>query len=337
MPEEQNNRTELTESADAAGDGVQAPQTFDDAALTEVGEMICAQLEKLRGALRFCKEKDANVAKLAGALGEYREAATKSLKKTVALSLIAYREDCRKSLRDLAARPQTLKSVSRYIGYVPDDLCELLASIGAEREDEGEWLFDGEPLMQWRLGTLVPIEVPEAREIAFPVLQATDRASLAEYLAAAEQAIFDAIRDNTALDAVVGNCLENAERFEKGIHRVEIYPVLHGLIRLYTEIGERVEGEILPSLSEENAMDAYAALMTEMIDRMDGLLSLCEVRIDSFVSDVYDTAKQRILKLIPTDDIDLDRKVETRYTDCYLMADRVIYPQKVDIRKYSAS
>ena len=120
------------------------------------------------------------------------------------------------------------------------------------------------------------------------------------------------------------------EVYEHGLYQVVLYPVVRSFVNVYKELCGRIDSV---ELTEDNATAVYRSELEYTVEKISDVLEKCSVSIDIYVSDVYDSKKQRILKIVDTDDASLNGSIICRYTDCYMMGDKVIYLSKVDVYK----
>ena len=292
-----------------------------------LGKLIEAHFNAVCNLLRYTKEKDANVMALSKQLQQYRDGVEGVLFKRIALDVIGYREDCRKSLRELGEiAPADAK---KYMGYLVQDYEDLLQNLGIEGTEEDFTYHGKKPVCE---GKIAYRDIPAEEEIAVPAPDVTDAESLAAYLAACEDGIRAILARNTALDCVLSDYVAASSLYEQGVWMVVLVPVIRKMLACGRKLSELVEKET-GQLQEDNASKSYADALAYALEICDGILEMCNVVIDGAASEVYDPKRHRILKMIPTEDAALNGRVVNRYTDCYLMEEKVIYPSKVDVCK----
>lgn len=292
-----------------------------------LGKLIEAHFNAVCNLLRYTKEKDANVMSLSKQLQQYRDGVEAVLFKRIALDVIGYREDCRKSLRELGEI--TAADAKKYMCYLVQDYEDLLQNLGIEGTEE-DFTYNGKkPISE---GKIAYRDIPAEDEIAVPEPAVTDAESLAAYLAACEESMRAIFARNTALDCVLSDYIAASSLYEKGVWMVVFVPVIRRMLSYGRKLSELVEQES-GQIREESAAKSYADALAYALEICDSILEMCNVVIDSAVSETYDPKRHRILKMIPTEDVALNGRVVNRYTDCYLMEDKVIYPSKVDVCK----
>lgn len=301
------------------------------AELAEMKESIEKHFQAIRTMLKYTKEKDNNVNKLSMSMQMYRDGVELSLLKSVALQVIGYREDCRKTLREFEKREPDLASCEKYLKYAKMDYEDLLENLGVENRD-GLWFYNGKNLADDELKAVPFEELAEAEYEELPQAEVQTKEELAAYLAAVEENLAGILKRNVYLDKVLEKYIENASLYEKGIQQIVLYPVIWNIIRKYEETEERIDSTVA-ELTEENCRECYLDTLRMLIDAAEDILLSCGVTIESEVSDTLDNKKNRVLKVIPTDMSWQNGLIAFRYTDCYLMGDRVIYQQKADVYK----
>lgn len=310
---------------------VAAAKAIPDENMEEMKQIITAHYQAIVNLIRYTKEKDGNINKLSKQVEKHRDGLVPALFKSVALHVIGYREDCRKSLRDFSGKDLDLAAATKYMKYVYMDYEDLLGNLGAEIGDDA-WMYNGKDLNapEWKLTPVeeLPEEVLELVEE--PTIETP--ADLASYLAATEESMAAAIRRNATLDKVLGQYIDNAMVYEKGVEQMVVFPVIRKIIEIYLRVKEDVEN-LLEVMTEETAKGLYLETLGKVVDQMEAVLLLCGVTVDSYVDDRYDVKKHRILKTIPVESEAANGLVAARYTDCYLQEDKVIYQQKIDAFK----
>lgn len=310
-----------------------APDVYAEA-VAEAQKSILAHFNALRNLIKVTKDKDDSIFKLSGQIDKYRESFTTQLFKTVANALIIYREDCRKSLREVEKFDLTQEKAAKYLKYLTMDWEEMMENLGLEEDDE--WKYNGKklnaPVPARRAFFAEELPLSEA-EIALPetVIGAE---GLAAYLAACEDAMRKLLAEESVHNRTLGEYVKYASAIEEGYAQSVLYPVLRKLVSVSERMNAEVKEEIA-SLTEENFAQVYAQRLVAMIDTTEEILLGCGVTIDGMYDDEYDVKKHRLLKLIPVteEEADKNRKVAFRYTECYIMNEKVIYPAKVDVYK----
>lgn len=303
------------------------PQTFD---FVEIRELIDSHFNNIKNLIRYCKEKDANVITLSKQIQVYRDGLEATLFKRIALELISYREDCRKSIREFENANLSKDEANKYLGYLQMDFENLIRNIDVEEKD-GQYFYNGKSL-DGNVEKITFSDVPEIEDIELPNEELQDTTQVMDYLKESENAIANMIKNNVILDTAIGDYIRIASIYEQGLYQIVLYPVIRHIICFYESLANRIQAKT-DLLTDENANTAYIIELNYAVEHCDQLLSFCNVTIDSFVSDNYDPRKHRALRVIETDNKDLNGIVAFRYTDCYMMEEKIIYPSKVDIYK----
>lgn len=294
----------------------------------QVKLLIDDHFNKVKGLVRYTKEKDANVLALSKQMQVYRDGFETSLLKRVALEIIEYRENCRKSLRSIAASELNAQESQKYISYLKLDFEDMLENLGIKCTGDAV-LYNGKNI-ESSLEKLSFKDVPQLEDVELANAEVVDMDSLIEYLNGCQEALSKMIQNNTILDSVVKDYISISSVYEQGLYQVVLYPVIRAITKIYRTLSERVESL---EITDSNATEIYSAQLSLLIEEVEKILELCNVQIDSYVSDTYDSKKHRILKMIDSDNPELNGQVICRYTDCYTMDDKVIYLSKVDVYK----
>lgn len=316
----QNNITDLESSNESKSE-----KNF---VFEEIKQLIDDHFNKIKRLVRYSKEKDANILALSNQMQAYRDGFESSLLKRVALEIIEYREGCRKSLRDAVVSELNAKDAKKYISYLKLDFEDMLENLGIKCTGNAV-LYNGkniESLPEKRSFK----DVPQLEDVELGNAEVVDMNSLIEYLKGCQGTLSKMIQNNTILDSVIKDYISISAVYEQGLYQVVLYPVIRSITKIYRTLSERVESL---EITDSNAAETYSAQLSLQIEEVEKILELCNVQIDSYVSDIYDSKKHRILKMIDTDNPELNGQVMCRYTDCYTMDDKVIYLSKVDVYK----
>lgn len=286
----------------------------------------------VRNLLKFNKDKDANVSKLTTALQTYRDGLENKYFKSIALNLIGYREDCKKSVREFKDRGLTAAEAKKYLNYLVYDYEDLLENLNVRVEGE-KVCYNNKPIDAGFDKKIKTCEIGEFVLPDAPVLEEKSLDGVTEYLKKVENYIAEVLKCNAGLDNVLKVYIDNSLLYEEGVHQLMVYPVVGCIAKLYLSTKSQVE-EAIAALTEENATQSFVNRSNTLIDALEELLLKCTVTIDGEVSDTYDPLKHRLIKIIYTDNPEENGKIANRYTDCYMMETKVIYPQKADVMKY---
>ena len=296
----------------------------------EVKRLIDSHFTTIKNLIRYSKEKDANVLTLSKQLQTYRDGLENTLFKRVVMEFIEYREGCRKSLRDFADKKIAASEAEKYINYLKLDFEDLLENLDIKVTDNA--VFYNKQDINSELRKITFSEIPQVKgaETEFEQAEITDFEGLIKYLRDRETVISDTMKDNTVLDLALKDYIAASAVYEQGLYQVILYPIIRHIVKIYAKLSDRIP-EL--KIDDFNATSCYAEQLTWIIGEIDELLEICNVTIDPFVSDIYDSKKQRILKMIETEDAELNGHIICRYTDCYLMDGKVVYLSKVDVYK----
>lgn len=326
MDMEENSTIQAEEQADVPAQSSDVGTDYE-----QFKVLIDSHFQTIKNLLKFNKEKDANVSKLSVTLQKYREGFDINLLKAVALHVISYREDAKKAYREFKGKELPLDTAKKYLGYIIMDYEDLLSNLGIECVD-GEWRYNNKKINA-EVSSKITFSEPEPVEVAdATAFNVTSFDELIAYTKAVEAQIIAVLKNNAERDKLLNAYIEYSSLYESGVQQAVLYPVIRKIVSVYehaqTMVAEKTDG-----LTENNCGESYISALEEIIDATETVLGVCSVAIDSHVSDIYDPKKQRILKMVATDDESKNSMVINRYTDCYLMDDKVIYPQKIDVYK----
>ena len=300
----------------------------------EFEKLIYAHFRTVANAINGLRTKEDSITRLSKEVQKYRdEYVTKSIKPIVT-SIITLRESCRKSLASLD-KPIEFAKLTKFINYLSDDVDDLLSDVGLSCSDESGklWVYNGTPICK---RTVESVTFPEVFELveSEPLTLPTPGDSLTEFLAGCEEVVRAALANIEKYDRCIKDYVKVASAIDEGVLAANVYPVLRNLARF----APRFKADVVDSintLTEENALDEYRALLEALFTKLNELLEACGVDFES-VEDgsSYDLKKHKIIKLVPTDDESLDRQVITASTDSYALNGVVISQAKVTVYKY---
>lgn len=331
QPETTAQKEDVNPSQSACETSLQNSQEVIEK-INGLASLIDGHFLAIRNLLKFNKDKDANVSKLTGALQTYRDGLENKYFKSIALDLIGYREDCKKSVREFKDRGLTVAEAKKYLNYLVYDYEDLLENLNVRVED-GKVYFNNKPIDAGFDKKIKTCEIGEFVLPAEPVLENKTLDGVTEYLKKVENYITEVLKCNAGLDNILKVYIDNSLLYEEGVHQLMVYPVIGCIAKLYLSTKAQTE-EKIAALTEENATQSFIDCSNVLIDALEELLLKCTVTIDGEVSDTYDPLKHRLLKIIYTDNPEENGKIVERYTDCYMMETKVIYPQKADVMKY---
>lgn len=334
MNEEIIDNTCLTTDKDEVEISTKEPEELVESKtsqeLSDLKEIIDKHFSTIAGLVRYSKTKDANVLTLSKQLQEYRDGFAKNVYKRIALELISFREECKKSHKELEQQELKAETARKYIGFLCDDYYDLMENIGLSQKD-GTFLYNGKSLN----GELIPFEIKDPRddiEIQCNEQPIEDLSGLLMYLQTTENNIVALLKNNTALDTLVSNYIKKDSIYEEGLYQIILYPTLRKIVALYEEL-QTSNNMAVGADSEEGISLMYENALNKTIDSLENILFLLDVSIDKQVHDFYDPKIHRILKTIFTDESNLNERISIQYTDCYIMDEKTIYPAKVDVYK----
>lgn len=313
-------------------EALQKNNDFNEQIFNELIAKIDTHFLNVRNLLKFNKDKDVNINKLTTELQVYRDGIGSKLFKSIALNLIGFREDCKKSMREFKDRGLSVDESKKYLEYLVYDFEDLLANLNIAVKGE-EIYYNNKSVSAGFDSKITTCDMEEYILPEIPKLNSNDERGIVQYLVDIENYIIEVLKSNSNLDKILKVYIENSALYEQGIHQVVLYPVINRIGRLYNELKADVE-QYIQSLNGDNTTDSFVACSEKTIEKIDSILTNCSVTIESFVSDRYDPQKHRLLKVIYSENQEENGKIANIYSDCYLMDGRVIYPQKVDVIKY---
>ena len=282
----------------------------------------------IKNMLKAIKTKDANISTLSAEISKYREGFVAPLFKSLALGLIAYREDCLKAVRDLSAREMTAEDAQKYIKYINADYDDFLYNIKIEN-DGSKWLYNGKDIENI---PAMRVQYQEPKQFELPDFADKDVRTpeeLMAYLKDVEAYIQQVINDSAEQDKLLAQYIDHATLYEQGLNQVVLYPVIRRIVQLGYFINAQID-----DIKEKNAYtkERYFALQENIADRVANILLDCGVKIIP-QKDEFDPRMHRAIKFTQTEDPELQGKIAARFSDGYAMGDeeKVIYPQKVDL------
>lgn len=316
-----------------------------------------ASLDTILRAVKVTKNKDAANALLSREIQGYREGFAFKLVRPLCTALIGYREDCRKTLADVEDFAKDGETVIRYLEFLRSDYEELLSNQGLERTEDGGFELNGENLDDLPRREEKPEEEPAAAPLAeeaadaAPEAEATDAAETAETEAAEEAApaptfetLLAAVRDGIAgveralreideKDEAALAAARKSEAIDRYYADAVRLPLFRRMATLYDQLVEKI-AEVTETAADAPA-DAYADVLELLVDESEEILRSAGVEIITEIGDEYDIKSSKILRVVPTDDPEKDRHVAKRHTDCYRYEEKILYPAKVDVYKYT--
>lgn len=294
--------------------------------------------------IRFSKAKDENLSKLTQEVQKHREDFALKLVKPVCVSLISLREDYGKTLAEVEKFARSTEDVLKYVDYMQLDFEELLAERGVERVDS-TFMIDGKPLSEKKprkaIAALEEQAEAPAEEIAVteaPAEEAPEQEASFEAMLNLIRTSFEKleaeVRKTEAQDELIATYRVLASSVDDNYADAILLPLYKELADVCKELERRGE-ELKAGISEENKAEKYEEVLRYAVNEIDKMLLECGVQTLQDAGDDYDMKYCRILKVVPTEDEALDKKVAKRYSACYAYKDKVLYPSKVDVYKYT--
>lgn len=307
---------------------VEAPE-FD---FQDIKTHLDTHFLNLRNLIKYTKEKDSNINKLNIELQKYRDGVEPILFKSIAMALISFREDCKKSMRDMQSYQKQVAEIDKLLRYLVLDYEDLLMNIGLELVDD-EYKYQGKSIyvkdVEFKVFDEVAMEQLDSEVTAQSISSTED---LLRYLQSVESEIKSILQNNAIQDQIVGKYIQQASAYENGIWNIVLHPVLRKLIGSFEKTKANVES-IKALLTDDNCNQEYINVLDCVSLELGELLVECRVFIEPVVDTQYDPKKHRILKILPTEDESLSGQIANVYSDCYTMEGKVIYPAKIDVLK----
>ena len=304
----------------------------------EIVTVLRQYFNALRDSIRLAKTKDETIAKMKNELVKYREDFGYSLLKQLINSLISFREDAKNTLRNVEKFSSDVDTTKKYLGYLDDDFVEMLSTFSIEYDGE-KFLLDGKDLNSIpmrKVDNYVPkeeIEIEEVKEEAKEEKPATSLQDVLDLVNKNKENIELILKDNALLDESFKEVEAIAASVDKNYADALLLPSYKKVTNFYLKLKKKID-HALETLNDENKTMLYSDVLIFVLSQSSELLSHFGVEIDVDISDNYDMKTNRMLKFIPTDKAELDKKIAFRHTDTYLYNGKVIYLCKVDVYKY---
>ncbi len=331
MEEEKNNQidVDLTDDKDLPSEELEATNNIN---FDELKNEVAAHLENIKALLKMYRDKDNNVTLLVNEIQHYRNGIDFYLIRPMALKLITFREDAKRSIREAPEEINKEKEL-KYLGFTVDDYTDLVDSLGIDDSDFRNILFKNKTINE--LTHIQPefSSLSEAKEIESLSIESIN--SLEEfhsYLIKCENALKEILSDNSVRDKLLNEYIKASMNFETQLPELIVYPLVKDIAILHKEINE-LFSSISEEITNENALEKYTSSLNYIINKLENVLIAAGVVIDPFVDEMLDRKKHQVLKVIPSEKPEDNAKVANRYTDCYLIGDRVIYLSKIDVYK----
>jgi len=286
--------------------------------------------------LRYNKTKDESIQRLSTEIQKYREGFAFSALKPFIYALIAMREDCRKSIRDIKQFAIDDEKVKKYIEYLISDIEEMLSNIGLKRK-ENLITINGKELSMSNTPKKISEEnvIEDGKEDNSIVLTSNvefkNISDLMEYLSLNETVIRKTIQDKSIVDKTIQEYITLSSRTDAEYYFALVAPVARQIYKLFDNVSAK--SLTVVNYSDVELVKFYHAILDDVINGIEVILINAEITIET-LDDVFDTQKHKLIKTIPTNVEKLDRTIANTYTDCYTYDGKVVYQSKVDVYKF---
>lgn len=326
---------------------------------------ILDALEKVRAMLRYAKDREEAIVSLGKSIEQYRGDFVLTAFKPFALALIDYRENVKKDLSSLEKYPLDGEKIARNIGYLLEELDQLLSDNGIDVEDDRllyyghdvsiplemeeekkcedacpieapppveekeEEAYSSEEVKEEKTvcEDACPIEVP--KEEAVEPLSEEKEPSIKEKILSLCEEIESSIKEKSLIEGAYKELVELSKARDAENRWIFIYPSLRVISRMREHVAHI--GRVI-SKDEEEAKKDYGALLAYIVEEVASSLEKMGGRI-VVTDDLLNTAEHRLVKPVLTDDASLDRRIANKLSDCYALGEKIIYLQKVEVYK----
>ncbi len=153
--------------------------------------------------------------------------------------------------------------------------------------------------------------------------------TLAEY----QEQIVAEIAKSDGIDKEFKKSFDNARIIDTENKLILILPVLKKLAHLKGKLAENLEK--FP-VEEENCKEEYKEILSSAIQTLCDVLEIMGVKVETQhpENDTLTAGFHQLMKAIPTEVEEDDRKIARIITDAYTLEGKVIYPQKVEVYKF---
>jgi len=302
---------------------------------SQLKAMLDSRYNDIATLLRYNKTREDTIQRLNNEVQKYREGFAFSALKPFINTLISFREECRKSEREIAQYADTDEKAKKCIDFLVDDYQQMLINIGLER-NEGIITINGRPLIepptQKQISTPAQTDEQPSEAEATQLAQAEPISSLPqliEYLTQTEGTIKHMIADRATVDQTVADLATVVKRTDAEHYLALVSPIVTQLYTLGDKLSE------LGKSTNLTLQTLYETMLALLINKIEATLINAGVQIEStFLSSSLDTQRHKIQKTVPTTEEGLDRTIAATLTDCYSFEGKVIYQSKVDVYKY---
>lgn len=310
-----------------------------DVDYAEFRRLLVSYYDGLTKIIRIDKNKDSTIAILTKEVQAYREGFFAKLVKPICLSVINLREDYKKTQRDIDSYAQSVQSVLKYCDYILSDIEDLLSEQNVVLKD-GQFYIDNIPVVdKIPRKACVEAQNPECEESTVESATAPDETEqsfdgILELIKSKNDELLALLNDNRLANSNLATYAKVTSSIDDNYSDAILLPIFKSLVAVYEAVKSAID-KATQAITDENKTEKYNDVLSVTIDGLNDVLALCGVSIREDVSDSYDMKSSRILKVIKTDDAALEQKVAKRYSDCYVLEDKIIYPFKVDVYKYN--
>jgi molecular chaperone GrpE len=121
------------------------------------------------------------------------------------------------------------------------------------------------------------------------------------------------------------------QEYREGLHFRILKPIFTDLIIMYDDLGKLIESLIPIDTTFTQQVIQHLILFQESIEE-----TLRRNDVDTFIceEDVFLPSRQRVLRVIPTDNLELDRHIARRVRRGFECGNRLLRPEIVETYKY---
>lgn len=144
------------------------------------------------------------------------------------------------------------------------------------------------------------------------------------------------IKMDEGKNKLINDIYDELESYKEDMHYKQYKPIIsdiidivydiHRLIRTYND--KLSKGEEITMKSVINNLEIYESDLTDLLEKYN-VESYCYEEVDTF-----EPRQQKAIKVIPTDDITLDKKIADRLMNGFKTGDKIIVKEKVMAYKY---
>lgn len=329
---------EQTEQVEKAEQTEQTEKTDYEQAVARIEQYF----EKVRQLVRYTKTKDETIEKLGNEIQHYRDGFIAWAFKPFAMSVINFRESCKKEMEEVDKFDLPVEKIKRNISFLVDEIEDLLLANGCD-EDDGKYFYNGKEIVapvsfgeEFACDTAPVAEQKPAQETTeetveetienTPVVEMTWEERIEKYHAE----LSAILADNSVLEKMVQKGLFAWGKKDTENKWLYIRHALYLLVNLKEATAKKEEA--LPD-DLENLKKEYVEILQGVSDSVALVLDAIGVTILQ-PEDTFDTKYHRLIKAVPTGNPELDRKINRVMSDAYELDGKVIYQQKVEVLTY---